>query len=146
MIPIWIGIFVASIVRAVDTNILARWLLGDDPVQSALALEVLGEPSHVSLTVLTELGWVLDKALKIPRPVVAAMLQKVVNLETVQVEKGPSVLWAIDRYQQGADWADMMHIAAASGAASVLASFDRAIVRDAGAESPVPVETLGKRP
>ena len=78
--------------RAVDTNILARWLLGDDPAQSLLAAQVLGEPTHVSLTVMTELGWVLEKALGIPRPTVGRMLEKVIELDHVQVEKRPSVL------------------------------------------------------
>jgi predicted nucleic-acid-binding protein len=132
--------------RAVDTNILARWLLGDDPVQSVLAAQVLGEPAHVSLTVLTELGWVLEKALGIPRPVVGRMLEKVIDLEHVQVEKRSSVLWAINRFHQGADWADMMHVVAASGTAPVFATFDRRIARDAGEDSPVSVETLGKAP
>ena len=48
--------------------------------------------------------------------------------------------------EQGADWADMMHIVAATGAAPVFATFDKAIARKAGGESPVPVETLGSLP
>lgn len=144
MIPTWTWLFLAKAVRAVDTNILVRWLLGDDPVQSALAVQILSEPSYVSLTVLTELGWVLEKALGISRPIVGQMLDKVVILEHVQVDKRPSVLWAIERYHQGADWADMMHVVAASGTAPVFATFDRRIARDAGEESPVSVETLGK--
>lgn len=129
-----------------DTNILARWLLGDDPVQTPLALQVLGEPTHVSLTVLTELGWVLEKALRIPRPIVGSMLEKVIDLEHAQVDKQSSVRWAIDRYRQGADWADMMHVVAATGAAPVFATFDKRIARDAGAGSPVSVETFQRAP
>lgn len=146
MIPTWTSLERADAVRAVDTNILARWLLGDDPVQSALAVQIMGEPAYVSLTVLTELGWVLEKALGMPRPIVGRMLDKVINLEQVQVERRSCVLWAIERYRQGADWADMMHVAAASGAAPVFATFDRRIARDAGDDSPVSVETLEKAP
>lgn len=142
----WTPLLADNRVRAVDTNVLARWLLGDDPAQSALAIQILREPAYVSLTVLTELGWVLEKSLKIPRPIVAGMLHKVVEVENVQVEQCNSVLWAIDRFLQGADWADMMHIVAATGAAPVFATFDKAIARKAGSESPVPVETLGKLP
>ncbi|WAC22406.1 type II toxin-antitoxin system VapC family toxin [Blastomonas sp. SL216] len=145
-IPTWTWLFRVKPVRAVDTNILARWLLGDDPLQSAQAVQLLSEPAYVSLTVLTELGWVLEKALRLPRSVVGRMLEKVVSLEQLQVDKQPSVLWAIDRYHQGADWADMMHIVAASGAAPVFATFDRRIARDAGNASPVSVETLRKVP
>ncbi len=144
MTPTWTWLCLADSVRAVDTNILARWLLGDDPVDTTLALQVLSEPVHVSLTVLTELGRVLEKALRIPRPIVGSMLEKVIDLEHAQVDKHPSVHWAIDQYRQGADWADMMHIVAASGSAPVFATFDRRIVRDAGQDSPVQVETLRK--
>ncbi len=143
-IPTWTWLSLADSMRAVDTNILARWLLGDDPVQTPVALAVLSEPAHVSLTVLTELGWVLEKALRIPRPIVGSMLEKVIDLEHTQVDKQPSVRWAIDRYRQGADWADMMHLVAAAGAAPVFATFDGSIARDAGEDSPVLVETLRK--
>lgn len=146
MTPTWTWLCLADSVRAVDTNILARWLLGDDPVHTPLALQVLSEPVHVSLTVLTELGWVLEKALRIPRPIVGSMLEKVIDLEHVQIDKQPSVRWAIDQYRQGADWADMMHIVAASGSAPVFATFDRRIARDAGQDSPVQVGTLRKAP
>lgn len=146
MIRTWTQRYVGNLVRAVDTNILARWLLGDDPEQSALAVQVLREPAYVSLTVLIELGWVLERALKIPRPVAASMLQKVVALENMQVEKRAEVLWAIGRFLQGADWADMMHIVAASGSSPIFTTFDRAIARHAGSDSPVPIETLGKSP
>lgn len=146
MIPTWIWLFLAEAVRAVDTNILARWLIGDDPIQSALAVQVLGKPTYVSLTVLTELGWVLEKALGIPRPIVGRMMEKIVALEHVQVDKRSSVLWAIDRYDQGADWADMMHVVAASGAAPVFATFDKRLARDARDTSPASIETIRKAP
>ena len=98
--------------RALDTSVLARWLLNDDPKQSAIAEQVLAQRVWVSQTVMLELGWVLFKALQLPRPVVAAMLQQIVELDTVEVENCDALDWAISRFQRGADWADMIHIAA----------------------------------
>ena len=128
--------------RAIDTNVLARWVLGDDPAQAAIAADLLGEPVLISLTVLTELGWVLEKAVGIPRSLVASMIGQIVCLEHARIEKRGAVLLALDRYREGADWADMLHLVAVSGEASSFATFDRALGRDAGIESPVTVELL----
>jgi predicted nucleic-acid-binding protein len=47
-------------VRAVDTNILARFYLGDDAVQAGIAAGVLsGGDVFVPKTVILELDWVL---------------------------------------------------------------------------------------
>ena len=49
--------------------------------------------------------------------------------------------WAVERMHAGADFADMMHVAVASGASS-FATFDRKLERRAGPDTPVVVETL----
>lgn len=49
--------------------------------------------------------------------------------------------WALKQTAKGADFADMMHIASAEGASS-FASFEKKLRRLAGADSPVPVESL----
>ena len=41
--------------KSVDTNILARYLLGDDPVQTPIADAILKQEAFVSITVLLEL-------------------------------------------------------------------------------------------
>ena len=131
--------------RAVDTNVLARWVLGDDDEQAHMAKRVMSEPVWIPLTVLLELGWMLDKPLGLPRATVAAMLRQVVDLETSVVERRPHMIWAIERYQAGGDWADMVHLVAISGHADSFATFDRTLARKAGNDSPVDIETLGKR-
>ena len=46
--------------RAVDTNILVRLFVNDDPKQAAAARQVVAaEPIFVSKTVILELEWVL---------------------------------------------------------------------------------------
>lgn len=132
--------------RSIDTNVLARWVLGDHPVQSTLAANVLSQPVFVPLTVLLELGWVLYKALGLGRNVAAEMLEQVIDLETALVERGELARWAVARFRQGADWADMMHLAAASVDSIEFATFDRRLARHAGADSPVPVCLVGGKP
>lgn len=47
--------------RAVDTNVLARYYLRDDPVQSPLAASLLAAGDvFVPKTVVLELAWVLQ--------------------------------------------------------------------------------------
>ena len=128
--------------RSLDTNVLARWVLGDDPAQAKAAEVLLEQAVWISHTVLIELGWVLHKALRIPRDVVADMLQQVVGLDTVIVDHRDALIWAIDRYRQGADWGDMMHLAASLADGDSFATFDRKLARHAGTDTPLPVETL----
>ena len=51
-----------------DTNILVRYLTGDDPIQSAKAREVFEQrlsarnPGFVSVVAMVETVWVLDRA------------------------------------------------------------------------------------
>lgn len=49
--------------------------------------------------------------------------------------------WIVARFADGADFADMTHLVMSPGARS-FATFDRRIVIDAGATTPVPIEML----
>lgn len=128
--------------RSIDTNVLARWVLGDDPAQLPVAEALLAEPVRVSHTVLLELGWVLHKALSLPRETVADMLQQIVGVDTVQLKNRGALAWAIGRFRRGADWGDVMHLVTSSEDADAFATFDRKLAVKAGSESPIVVETL----
>ena len=128
--------------RSLDTNVLARWVLGDDPAQARAAEALLEETVWISHTVLIELGWVLQKARRLPRAMVADMMQQIVDLETVLVKRREALVWAIGRYREGADWGDVMHIAASLTESQVFTTFDRQLARRAGADTPLAIETL----
>lgn len=128
--------------RSLDTNVLARWVLGDDPAQARVAEALLEEPVWISHTVLIELGRVLEKARGLSRPIVADMIQQIVDLDTVLIDHHDALIWAIDRYRQGADWGDVMHIVASVGDSDAFATFDRKLARRAGSDTPLPVEML----
>lgn len=128
--------------RAIDTNVLARWVLRDDPAQALVADAVLAEACYIPLTVLLELGWVLGKHAAAPRDAIALTLESVMEIETATIERPAEVRWAIERFRLGADWGDMLHIAASAQGADALATFDRAIPRRAGVESPLRIEVL----
>ena len=126
--------------RAVDTNILARLILQDEPHQARLAEAIVREPVWVSNTVWIELGWVLGKRLRLDHATVADAMATLLMLDTVHVADRDGLAWAIERYRAGADWADAVHLVAARGVADRFVTFDRGIARID--TPPLPVETL----
>lgn len=126
--------------KAVDTNILARLILQDEPHQARLAEAIVREPVWVSHTVWIELGWVLGKRLRLDHAIVADAMATLLMLETVHVADREGLAWAIERYRAGADWADAVHLVAARGVADRFVTFDRGIEQID--TPPLPVETL----
>lgn len=126
--------------KAVDTNVLARLILQDEPNQARLAEAVVREPVWVSHTVWIELGWVLGRRLRVDRAIVADALETVLMLETVHVADRDGLMWAIARYRRGADWGDVVHLVAARGVADRFVTFDQAISHIEA--PPLPIETL----
>lgn len=127
--------------NAVDTNVLARFLLHDDQAQAERAADVLRAPVWVSLTVWLELGWVLGKQLKLKRGVISDALETLLALDTIHTGERAGLLWAVDRFRAGADWADMIHLVA-GGSADRFTTFDGQLARQAGASTLLPVESL----
>ncbi len=128
--------------RAVDTNVLVRALVRDDPKQSAKAEALLGAaPVFVPITVILELEWVLRSRYGFAPPLVARALNLLAGLGNVVLHERAAVLAASERVaQQGWDFADALHHALSAGCDEFL-SFDADLVRraarDAGADPKV---------
>ncbi len=118
--------------RAIDTNVVARYLLQDDPAQAAIAIEVIRAGVIVSSTVMMETGWLLSSRYRQSRDVVAAALLDFIDLPVVHIDNASGIRWALDRYRDGADLADMLHLVEAS-VADLFATFDAGIAKSAGA-------------
>lgn len=127
--------------KALDSNIILRLLLEDDPAQVAIAEKLVRSPCWISLTVLLEVVWVLGSRYQMGRGDIVAVLRGLDAYDTIEIEGRRAALWAIDRYQQGGDIADLLHVAAAREAQAFV-TFDQAIARAAGDEPPIPIETL----
>lgn len=126
--------------KAVDTNILVRWITRDDPLQTPLADAVMGLPVFISHTVMIELVWTLcGKTYRFARSDAADVLYAIVDLATATVPIEDGVRWAIDRFAAGADFADMIHLIGARGAAAFV-SFERSLAEKAGRDTPLPIE------
>jgi predicted nucleic-acid-binding protein len=123
---------------ALDTNIIVRWLLRDDFDQASRADNLLAEPFFLSSSVLTEIGWVMMSVGNMTRTDFARVAQSLLSLSTAHCHDKDRVRWAIERFAQQGDWADMIHIASASDA-SAFATFDQSLRRAAGPGAPVPI-------
>ena len=125
--------------RALDTNVVVRYLTDDDPEQAARARAVVdGGPVFVSTTVLLECGWVLRSAYGFGGEEVAAALRAFAGLPTVSVESPAMLAEALDRAAGGMDLADALHLAAAASCEAML-TFDRHFI-EAARGTPVAVK------
>lgn len=128
--------------RAIDTNVLARLILQDDVEQARTAEDIVRQPFWITLTVWLELGWVLNKRLRLDRDIVSAALETVIDMDTAHGSDPDGMRWAISRFREGADWADMIHILASRRVADRFATFDAGIAAKIGPDFPFRVETL----
>jgi predicted nucleic-acid-binding protein len=102
-------------VRAVDTNVLARYYLRDDVAQARLAERVLaGGDVFVAKTVVLELEWVLRAGAEQPADKVRACPEHLLALPGVSVEDEEQVETALRLSREGIDFADALHHAASA--------------------------------
>jgi len=113
-----------------DTNVLVRALTNDDPPQAAVARRALAKAEKVVVTLptLCELVWVLSQGYKIPTPAIADAIGRLIDSETVHVNR-PPVLLGLAVLQAGGDFADAViaHEGRWMGA-DTFVSFDRRAV------------------
>ena len=134
--------------RALDTNVLARFFVDDaDDKQAAkqrpAAVAALSERSFVSVTVLLELEWVMRGFYALPTRDISRVLHALAGIQHVTLEDRDAVLQAIDAFDKGLDFADGLHVAR-STRASGFATFDQRLAKRAKrlVLTP-PVELLG---
>ncbi len=133
--------------RALDTNVLARFFIDDaDDAQAAKqrpsAVAALSERAFVAVTVLLELEWVMRGFYGLPPTDISRVLRSLSSIEHITLEDRGAVLMALDTFDKGLDFADALHMARSSRA-SGFATFDKRLAKRAKslALSP-PVELL----
>ena len=125
--------------RAVDTNLVVRYLTRDDPRQSPRAKAVIeaGEV-FVSTTVLLETEWVLRSLYDFPATRIAERLREFAGLPGIVLEDPALAARGLDWFERGLDFADALHLAGA-GHCEAMLTFDRAFIRGAARIEGVPV-------
>ena len=118
--------------RAVDTNILARYYLRDDAAQGRIAASVLsGGDVFVPKTVILELEWVLRYVADQPEDKVIECLAHLIALPGITVEDRDEIEAALGHCRKGIDFADALHFAASKACSEFLTFDDRGYARRA---------------
>ncbi len=98
-----------------DTNVLVRYIVRDDPAQTDAATRLIESRctvearGFVSLIVLAELVWVLSRGYRYGKPIIIKVLRKIMAASELMVEEPPLVWAALSDYEQGkADFPDYL--------------------------------------
>ena len=99
--------------KALDTNVLVRYLAQDEPKQAAIAVEEIegaaakGEKMLIQPLVLCELVWVLETAYGFGKAEILAVLEQIVRTRQFEVADKDTVWHALGEYRGGkADFSD----------------------------------------
>ena len=114
--------------RAVDTNVVVRYLTGDELGQAVGARAAIDAGQvFVSTAVLLESDWVLRSVYGFAGEEIAAALRAFSGLPGVSVESPSLIAEALDRAEKGMDFADALHLGAAVQCETML-TFDRRFI------------------
>ena len=121
-----------------DTNVLVRYVMQDDPRQSPRATRLIealsaDAPGFVPVVALVELVWVLSGSYGLDRKQIATVLDTLLRSKELVIDRAEPVTQALHRYSSaGADFADALieRIAAAAGCTTTM-SFDAGAVKSA---------------
>lgn len=127
---------------AIDTNIVIRLIVEDDPRQLKI-VEALLKSHQLAIphTVLLETEWVLRSFYRWSGARINQALTLLLDLENVSITEETCVRTALARHAAGADFADMMHLAT-SAYADRFVTFDASLQRHAAQSGDDRVELL----
>lgn len=132
-----------GVLSAVDTNVILRRLTRDDVSQAEIANAIFTNGDvFISATVLIETEWVLRSFYKWGRGRINQVLCALISLPNVVTANEELLHWALSRHGEGADFADMIHVAGAQNADRFV-TFDQRVKRFAGNETGMLIETIG---
>jgi predicted nucleic-acid-binding protein len=122
-----------------DTNVLVRYIMQDDPKQSSKATKLIeslsvDEPGFISVVCVVELFWVLSSSYGLSRAQFAQALEALLRTKELVVDRADQVLKALRVFNAtSADLADCLieRAAAHAGCARTL-TFDIGAAKAAG--------------
>jgi len=127
-----------------DTNVLVRYFAQDDPVQSAMATDVIErrlteqEPGFVSVVAMAETVWVLARAYRLGREGIVTVIERMLQTDTLVVEGERQVFIAMTALREGrGEFGDaLIGALSAKAGCSRVVTFDRDALRLPGFELP----------
>lgn len=97
-----------------DTNVIVRFLTKDDPIQSALALNLIRSlsveaPGFISLVVIVELAWVLQRSYGFDKPTIVRVFEGLLRSKELVVQDAEVVAQSLKEFGSGgAGFADYL--------------------------------------
>jgi predicted nucleic-acid-binding protein len=124
-----------------DTNILVRYFIQDDPEQTRLAVNLIdslspNESGWIGMAIFMELDWVLNNLLKLKKDRVVEIFDTLLASRELVVENAETVRQALHLYRSyNSDFSDcLIAVSAKAAGCSRTVTFDRIAARDAGME------------
>ena len=125
--------------RAIDTNVVVRFIAQDDPDQTDRATRLIAAGDiFVATSVILESEWVLRRGYHFSRDSVVRTLRAFVSLPGITTEHAASLASAFEMAQAGMDFADAIHLCRTENCESFV-SFDRHLAKTAARQSAIPV-------
>ncbi|MFM7631481.1 MAG: PIN domain-containing protein [Alphaproteobacteria bacterium] len=99
---------------ALDTNVLVRYLIQDDPEQSLKATQLLdtlsaSNKAFIYCIVLCETFWVLKTSYQLPKASLVTVFNGILSVPVLDIEYPERCLMALHNYQMGrADFPDYL--------------------------------------
>ena len=101
--------------KGLDTTVLVRFLVKDDPTQAKAAVRYIRDtctvesPCHINRIVLCELAWVLETAYGYPRGTLSDVIGKILRTSEFLIEDADAAWTALRAYRdERADFADCL--------------------------------------
>src|ERR1700692_4075490 len=123
--------------RAVDTNVVVRLVVRDDPEQVRAAEQFISRGGWVSHLVMAELSWVLDTVYERSAGQIALALDMVLNHKDLTVQDADAVIAALAHFvkRPALGFSDCLMLEVARKAGHLpLGTFDRTLAKLDGAE------------
>jgi predicted nucleic-acid-binding protein len=123
--------------RAVDTNVLVRLIVRDDPRQATAAERFVERGAWVSHLVLAETVWVLSAVYDLDPARIAIAVEMLLEHRSLSLQDAPVVASALRTFQDrpSLGFSDCLSLEIARRAGHLpLGSFDRALARLEGVE------------
>ena len=122
-----------------DTNVVLRFVVQDDPVQAAIATKLFDsfsnqDPGFIPAIAVAEMAWVLHSRYDAKRNEISRVIETLLRSRELVVEQADLVWQALRQYARGnADFADCLieRSAHAAGCRHTI-TFDRSAAAGAG--------------
>jgi predicted nucleic-acid-binding protein len=118
--------------KAIDTNVVVRFLIDDGSDHSRAARVVFDETTCViPISVVLETEWVLRSVFGVSRSMLAEALDRLLHMRNTAIADAEAVEMAVAAYRDGFDFADALHVALTQDCEMVV-TFDKALRKRAG--------------